>query len=137
MKELPKIDAFLKEVAAGIGWNKTSTMRLRSAGEETLSSLLQPGNDYANEDSIGKTPSLHILARPEAGAVELEFVAVVEGEENLEDRLAYLDDQEEMVDDREVSFRLLRYYAATVKHQKYQGIDIVTVKVEPESLSHR
>ena len=40
--DLPRIDAFLQEVAAKIGWDAAATERLRSAGEETLSSLLQP-----------------------------------------------------------------------------------------------
>ncbi len=30
-------------------------------------------------------------------------------------------------DEREVSFRLLRHYASSARHQKYHGIDIVTV----------
>ena len=33
-------------------------------------------------------------------------------------------------DEREVSFRLLRHYASSVRHQKYHGIDIVTVDVK-------
>ena len=57
-----------------------------------------------------------------------EFLAVFE-EENLEDRLAYLEEHTETLDDRELSFRLLRHYASSVRHQKYQGLDIVTVKV--------
>ena len=51
-------------------------------------------------------------------------------EENLEDQLAYLSDQPEIEDDRELSFRLLRYYASSVQHRKYHHIDIVTVEVE-------
>ena len=33
-------------------------------------------------------------------------------------------------DEREISFRLLRHYASLVRHQKYHGLDIVTVQVE-------
>ena len=58
----------------------------------------------------------------------MEFLAVFE-EENLEDRLAYLEEQTETLDDRELSFRLLRHYASSVRHQKYHGLDIVTVQV--------
>ena len=123
--DLPRIDAFLQEVATKLGWNTASTDRLRSAGEETLASLLQPDNVYPTE----KVPRLLIVARPEGSAVELEFLAVF-AEENLEDRLAHLDEQTETSDDREVSFRLLRHYATAVRHQKYHGLDIVTVRVE-------
>ena len=122
---LPRLDAFLREIASGIGWNDASTERLRAAGEETLSSLLQPGGDHA----AASAPRLIIVARPNAGTVELEFLAVFE-EENIEDRLAYLSDQAEIPEEREISFRLLRHYASSVRHRKYHGMDIVTVQVE-------
>ena len=122
---LPQIDAFLQELAEKIGWDAASTDRLRSAGEETLASLLQPGNEYQDENS----PRLIVSARSEDRTVELEFLSVFE-EDNLEDRLAYLDEQTEIQDEREISFRLLRHYASSVRHQKYHGIDIVTVRVD-------
>ena len=129
MADLPRIDAFLQEVAAKMGWDTAATDRLRSAGEETLASLLQPDNAYPTENAPREAPRLVIGARPEGTAVELEFLAVF-AEENLEDRLAHLDEQCEAADDREMSFRLLRHYAAAVRHQKYHGLDIVTVRVE-------
>ena len=130
LADLPKIDGFLRNIAEQMGWNDASTQRLRSAGEETLSSLLQPGNEYTAGQATGKTPRLLIVARQYGGAVELEFVSVLEDEENLGDRLAYLDDEEESADDREVSFRLLRHYASSVRHHKYYGMDVVIVRVE-------
>ena len=122
--DLPRIDSFLREVAARTGWDAAATGRLRSAGEETLASLLQPGAEYPE----GERPRLIVTAHPEAEAVELEFLAVFD-EENLEDRLAYLNQQTETLDERELSFRLLRHYASSVRHQKYHGLDIVTVRV--------
>ena len=122
--DLPRIDAFLQEIAAKMGWDAAATERLRSAGEETLSSLLQPDDAYP----AGEVPRLIVVARPEGGTVEMEFLAVFD-EENLEDRLAYLDEQTETFDERELSFRLLRHYASSVRHQKYHGLDIVTVQV--------
>ena len=125
ISNLARIDAFLQEVAAKMGWDTASTERLRSAGEETLSSLLEPGDGY----EVDRAPRLIIVARPEEVSVEIEFMAVFE-EDNLEDRLAYLNEQSETVDDREVSFRLLRHYASSVRHQKFHGLDIVTVRVD-------
>ena len=122
--DLPRIDAFLQEIAAKIGWDAAATERLRSAGEETLSSLLQPDDAYP----AGEAPRLIVAARPESGTVEMEFLAVFD-EENLEDRLAYLDEQTETFDERELSFRLLRHYTSSVRHRKYHGLDIVTVQV--------
>ena len=121
---LPKIDTFLRDLASRIGWNDASTERLRSAGEETLSSLLRSEGDHG--------PRLVIAAHPQNEAVNLEFMAVVE-EENLEDRLAYLSEQSETPDESEMSFRLLRHYASSVQHRKYHGVDIVTVQVERSS----
>ena len=121
---LPKIDAFLLELASRIGWNDASTARLRAAGEETLSSLLRSGDEQGAEG----VPRLIIVARP-GDAVELEFLAVFD-EENIEDRLAHLSEQAEVPSEHEISFWLLRHYASSVRHRKYHGIDVVTVQVE-------
>ena len=124
LSALPKIDTFLRELASRIGWNDASAERLRAAGEEALSSLLQLGADYAADTA----PRLILVARPGDGTVELEFLAVFQ-EENIEDRLAYLSEQTEVPDESEISFRLLRHYATSVRHRKYHGVDIVTVQV--------
>ena len=128
--DLSRIDGFMQEIAEQMGWSEASTQRLRSAGEETLLSLLQPGNEYLPENGTGKATRLIIVARPDGRAVEMDFVSVLEDDENLADRLAYLEEEDESVDDREISFRLLRHYASSVRHQKYHGMDIVTVRVD-------
>ena len=122
---IPKIDTFLGEFASQAGWNEASVDRLRSAGEETLLSLLPQDDDQAS----GGGRSLIVSARRDKGKIELEFVATSE-EGNLEDRLAYLSEQPEIQDERDISFRLLRHYASSVQHRKYHNIDIVTVEVE-------
>ena len=122
---LPAIDAFLSAFAAKSDWDEASTNRLRSAGEETLSSMLPPDDDDAANDK----QSLTIRAHRGDRKIELEFMATAD-EENLEDKLAYLSEQPEIQDEREVSFRLLRHYASSVQHRKYHNIDIITVEVE-------
>ena len=124
MAALPKIDAFLVDLASRIGWNEASTRRLRAAGEETLSSLLQTGGGHGADG----VPRLIVVARP-GDAVELEFLAVFD-EENLEVRVMHLREQVEVPEEHEISFWLLRHYASSVRHRKYHGIDIVTVQVE-------
>ena len=119
----PRIDEFLREFGTRIGWNEASTDRLRSAGEETLASLLQVSR---REDADGR--KLTVSARLVDDVVEMEFLASSE-EENLEDRLAYLDEQSETPDEREISFRLLRHYASSVNHRQYHNLDVVTVQV--------
>ncbi|MXY37021.1 MAG: hypothetical protein F4Y54_09745 [Dehalococcoidia bacterium] len=87
--------------------------------------MLQLRDDYESD----KPPRLVVLARPATETVELEFLAVF-SEENIEDRLAYLSEQAEAPDVSDISFRLLRHYASSVRHRKYHGLDIVTVEVE-------
>ena len=122
---LPEIDTFARTVASRLGWNERSTDRLCSAAEETLMSLLETGDEHAADDA----PRLIIVARPGTGTVEMEFMAVFD-EENLEDRLAYLSEEAEGFKEGELSLRLLRHYASSVHHQKYYGLDIVTVQVK-------
>ncbi len=50
--------------------------------------------------------------------------------ENLEDRLAYMSEQPEALDELEVSYRLLRHYSSSVRHQKFHNVDVITVHVE-------
>ena len=126
MAELPKIDEFLRGFAMKRGWNTASTDRLASAGEETLSILLQEPDEAADSGR-----RLAIAARMEGRSAELEFVTALEGE-NMEDQLAYLSELPPAPDEREVSFRLLWHYASSVQHQKYHGMDIVTVMVDAE-----
>ncbi|MDE2868072.1 MAG: hypothetical protein OXR64_11515 [Chloroflexota bacterium] len=125
ISDLPRIDAFLQAVAVSMKWSDTSTERLRSAGEETVSSLLRP----KNEESTTRASRLLLSASPEGRSVELEFVAATD-EENLADQLAYLAEQDQLPNEEELSFRLLRHYASSVRHQKYHGLDIVTVTVD-------
>lgn len=122
---LPEIDGFLRDFAGEARWDEASSHRLRSAGEETLASLLSQEDE--DGDSVKKR--LAVTARRADSAIELEFTATSEGD-NLEDKLAYLGDQPEIEDDREISFRLLRHYASSVQHRKYHDVDIVTVRVE-------
>lgn len=122
---LPKIEQFLLAVAGRRGWNDASTERLTSAGEETLAILLQETGGGEAEAARRLT----VNARLENGIAELEFVTSLEGE-NLEDHLAYLNELPPVPDEREVSFRLLWHYASSVRHQKYHGLDIITVQVE-------
>jgi len=122
---LPSITAFLQRFASRAGWKEAASGRLTSAGEEMLTILLQEDDEV----TAGAERRLSISARMERHSAEVEFVTVVEGE-NLEDRLAYLSDLPPIPDEREVSFRLLRHYASSVRHQKYHGVDIVTVSVD-------
>lgn len=124
MSALPEIQEFSREQAGRLGWNEASTERLLAACEEALLSLVGETDERQSNNS----PRLVVVARPAPGLVELEFMAVFD-ETNLEDRLANLEEEAEGSEDGEISLRLLRHYAASVRHQKYYGLDIVTVQV--------
>ena len=123
---LPKLSDFLGGFASRAGWNTASRDRLVLVGEEMLSSLLSEEDDDFQGSGARR---LVVAAHVNGGGVELEFVSASDGE-NLEDRLAYLGQTPDIPDDREISFRLLRHYASSVRHQKYHDVDIITVSVE-------
>ena len=64
---LPKIDAFLSEFASKAGWNEASAARLRSAGEETLLSLLPQDDDHA----ANRKQRLTVSARHANGKIQM------------------------------------------------------------------
>ena len=120
---LPKLGDFLRRFASRVGWDSDSAERLVLVGEETLSSL-ETAEDRAEDER-----RLVVAARSRAEGAELEFVCASD-RENLEDRLSYLADAPEIADVREISFRLLEHYASSVRHQKYHGVDVITVTVD-------
>ena len=128
-ESLPQLDGFLRGSAAKAGWDDASTERLVLVGEETMTSLL--AEDGQRPEGAG-VRRLVVTARTDHAKSELEFVTGSEGE-NLEDRLAYMGEMPDIEDGREISFRLLRHYASSVRHQKYHGEDIVTVSVAGSS----
>ncbi len=123
---LPKLSEFLHGFASRHRWDSDSSNRLLLVGEETLTSLLADDDGVLEKD---RPRQLVVTAQAGGGGAELEFVSATEGE-NLEDKLAYLGEAPDITDEREVSFRLLRHYASSVRHQKYHGVDIVTVSVD-------
>ena len=124
---LPRIREFIGTFAARSGWNETMTNRLNSVGEETLLSLLQKNEE---REKLERRRLLLVAHKEDGGAV-LEFVAS-KGEGNLQDRMALLGEASagDLVE-REVSLRLLRHLASSIRHQQYHDTDIVTVRVEP------
>ena len=123
---LPKIREFILGFAAQSGWDAEMANRVDAASEETLLTLLQ------RQEAGGTVEQRRLLlvACKEDGGAVLEFVAST-GEENLQDRIALLGTRTNAdLIEQEVSLRLLRHLASSVRHQQYHGTDIVTIRVE-------
>ena len=127
---LPKIREFLDAFAQRSGWDAKMVQRLEAAGEETLLTLTGPDE----RDAKRQRRRLFLSAHKEADGAVLEFVAAV-GEENVQDRIAILGERPDgVLMEREVSLRLLRHIATSVRHQQFHETDIVTVRVDaPET----
>ena len=112
---LPKIREFLGAFASRSGWGETMVDRLDAASEETLLTLV--GQDEDREERARRR--LLLRARKEAGGAVLEFIAAA-GEENLQDRMGLLaESPDDVLMEREVSLRLLRHIASSVRHQQF------------------
>ena len=122
-----EIRDFIAAFASKNRWDEAMAARLDAVGEETLLALQDQREDG---DTRGRRRLL-LVARSEEGGVVLEFFAS-KGDENLQDQIAFLGDAdtEESIE-REVSLRLLRHHAASVRHQQYHNTEIITVRVEP------
>lgn len=123
---LPQLTSFLQSFAASSGWDEASQNRIALVGEETLASLRAESNGDVDSDLQKR---LVVAAHATGHQIELEFIVAYEGG-NIEDHLSYLGETPDIADDRETSFRILRHYASSVRHQKYHGVDIVTVNVD-------
>ena len=120
---LPAIDEFLVAFTDRYRWAEGGQHRLRSVGEEMLLSLMEE-----NEQDAANARQLIVNIRHDDGAAELEFIAASDGD-NIEDQIAYLSEAH-AGNEQEFSIRLLQHYASSVQHRKYEGVDIVTVRVE-------
>ena len=121
---------FRVSLARRTGWSEATTQRLQAADEEPLNSLNSP------RQSQDPAPRLVIKARQVDRQMQMEYPAVL-GQENIEDRLARLGDQAQApdADGSDLSFRLLRHYASSVRHRQYHGLDIVTVRVDKQRVN--
>ena len=123
----PKMDAFLAKLGAARRWNKKMIERVRAVGEETLLLLMR------REEARSKAGErrLLLIAGGEGDTALLEFIAATD-EANLENELAALTEAAGGRTEQEVSLRLLRHYASSVRHSQYHDTDVITVRVEAE-----
>ena len=125
---LPAIDEFLSQFADKHSWPEEAKNRLRLVGEEVVVSLLGEEKD----DPAKRNRRLAATIRPDSGSAELEIVVASDDaiQGNIENRIAYLGQEQTMEDEQELSLRILRHYASSVHHRKYYGLDIISCHVD-------
>ena len=126
---VPEIDSFLARFASGHGWDEAAAARLRSAGEEALLCLLASLEEEGAQPRDRKARRLLVTVHSEGRGAELEFLAAP-GQRNLEDLVVLLPVAPGDAVERDLSLRLLRHHAASVRHQQYHSADILTVRVD-------
>lgn len=135
--ELPAISEFIRRFARRQGL-EASVERMEAASEETLLMLLEARGAGPAEEHDAERRALLVTARRDAGDAVLQFKAAAPGQEdlNLQDRLALLGDEAQSgPEEQEISLRLLRHLASSVRHQQFRNVDIVTLKVAAERRS--
>ena len=136
---LPELNEFFARFADSRGWDTAMKERLSAVGEETLLTLspldlesLMADVDDSEQEEEETGRQLVVLASSEGPVATLEFIGGAGDEENMEDRLRQLQQyDEETPVDQELSLRMLRAYATSVRHQQFHGTDIITVRVVP------
>ena len=131
-ESITTVHDFLRKFAGDKHWGDASIARLCAAGEEAVLCL---GSDADGTDDNNQRHLL-VVARGDRRTMEIEFVTSSTGE-NLEDQLALLGTWVEESLDRDVSLRLLRHYASSVKHHQYHDTDILAVRVDSDPKSKK
>ena len=123
----PAVSSFLRQFASRNAWSGDTAQRLDAIGEEALATLMQ-GN---GERGAGRPRRLRLSASRDDGGAVLEFIVASGEDDNLEDRIALLGEHTAGTPaEHEISLRLLRHLASSVRHQQYHDTDIVTVHVK-------
>ncbi len=128
---LDDLNAFISRFADRRGWDTPMKERLSAVAEETLLTLAPLNLEGDEEDEEPDDRRLVVLASSDGPVADLEFIGGG-NEENLEDRIRQLQQHDtETPAENELSLLLLRSYASSVRHQQYQGTDVITVRVTP------
>ena len=123
----PAVSGFLRQFASRNAWSGDTAQRLDAIGEEALATLMQGSGERGER----RPRRLRVSASRDDGGAILEFIVASGEDGNLEDRIAVLGEHTAGTPaEHEISLRLLRHLASSVRHQQYHDTDIVTVHVK-------
>ena len=133
---LPELTQFIERFSNSRRWNEAMRDRLSAVAEETLLTLapldLEAELEELEEDPDVIPRQLVVVASSDGPIADLEFIGGGSESENVEDRIRQMQDHEEETPvDTDISLRLLRRYASSVRHQQFHDMDIITVRVGP------
>ena len=133
---LPELNEFIHKFAKSRGWNDAMKDRLSAVAEETLLTLapldLEALVEDVSEGPVEEERRLVVVASSEGPAADLKFIGGASNEGNIEDRIRQVQQHDSEVPvENEMSLRLLRGYASSVRHQQYHGTDVITVRILP------
>ena len=129
IEALADLYEFIARFAASRGWNTAMKDRLSAVAEETLLTLSPI--DLEGNEAVRDERRLVVLASSDGPVADLEFICGG-NEENIEDQVRQLQQHDsETPTEQDLSLRLLRSYATSVRHQQYHDTDIITVRVSP------
>ena len=137
---LPELTQFIQRFSNSRRWNEAMRDRLSAVAEETLLTLapldLEAELEELEEDPDVIPRQLVVVASSDGSIADLEFIGGGSESENVEDRIRQMQDHEEETPvDTDISLRLLRRYASSVRHQQFHDMDIITVRVGPPGTS--
>ncbi len=122
---LPEVMAFLREFSSRYRWEQEMVLRMEGAAEEVILILMQ---DEAEADSPRLNKLVLTARKTDTGAV-LEFIGCVSSE-NIQDRIALLADHANVTpEEKELSLRMLRHLASSVRHERYHDVQVLTVQI--------
>ena len=123
---LTEIQGFILDVSGRFRWDETMIERLNAVSEETLLTLID--EEISTQDEEPR--QLLVSVTNEKRRITLEFIAS-SAQENVQDRIAMLADASTLEStERDLSLRILRHLASSVRHQQYVGTDVITVHID-------
>ena len=130
---LPGLNEFIARFATRRGWDDAMKERLSTVAEETLLTLAPMDLEglEIDEETVDTREQrrLAVLVSGGGQVADLKFIGGG-GEGNIEDQVRQLQQHDtEYPAENELSLRLLRSFASSVRHQQYRDTDIITVKV--------
>lgn len=117
-----ELQSFLEQVCNRWRLSEETRSNIELANEETLHILQQSRSDDEQR-------KLSISVHKELNVIELEYVLALDLE-NIEDRVAMLQESPGEFNEDDYSLRILRHISAHVKHEKYFDVDFLSVKVK-------